>query len=230
MVKIITPKSIIELVANRDIDNLKEDEIKSRFDNEKIKIIMYSLIIFSIILVFLAFLIKSRELAFVATMMIYVPAIYYAFVQIHILYIYFNKSEKIKDGIVRNISSQFNSDIDLIHDLARDFDIHHLSYAADTFKARAALIKSRSAIFIGAIDKVGIIPLIYVFYKTMENLLQSNTFNLSMILYFVVGVVVAGIYWIVFSSLMSAQWMESVEGIFRQAVSLKQAKEKKPIT
>lgn len=82
MVKIITPKSIVELVANRDIDNLKEDEIKSRFDNEKIKIIMYGLIILSIVLVFLAFLIKSRELAFVATMMIYVPAIYYAFVQI----------------------------------------------------------------------------------------------------------------------------------------------------
>jgi len=56
-------------------------------------------------------------------------------------------------------AERFNDEIDLIGDLVSSHHSQHLAYAANSFSLLAEQLKARISLLVGAIDKVGVIPL-----------------------------------------------------------------------
>lgn len=118
-----------------------------------------------------------------------------------------------KDFITPYVQT-FNDDIDLISELVSTNDDHHLQYAAQGFSLLAEQLRARIALLVGAIDKVGIIPIGITTYFSAAKLLKE-------------GAMFGGAEWVLltlvllylFAIRMSlvAQWLERTALLFRTA-------------
>lgn len=70
-------------------------------------------------------------------------------------------------------TERFNNDIDRISSLARDFEKHHLEYARDRLSLIADQLRNRISFLVGAIEKVGILPLAVTGYLSAEKVLAD---------------------------------------------------------
>jgi hypothetical protein len=70
--------------------------------------------------------------------------------------------------VAENILSEFNNDIELIQCLSNDCSEHHLSFAKQNFIQLSNHLKSRINLLVGAIEKVGIIPLAVASYYSYK--------------------------------------------------------------
>lgn len=125
-------------------------------------------------------------------------------------------------NIERDVSTpfltDFNNDLDLIHELTQTCEIHHLQYARQNFLRMARQLRERIGILVGALEKVGLIPIGTTAYFA---LLKAHKDGL---------VVFGGIEWVfatfIFLYLLAArmtataQWMEKISGIYDQAIVL----------
>lgn len=115
-------------------------------------------------------------------------------------------------------AQSFNEDIDLISELSSTHNAQHLLYAAQRFSLSAEQLRIRISLLVGAIDKVGIIPLSITTYFSAAKLIKEDA-------------VFGGIEWAVitlvflylFAVRMSlvAQWLERTALIFRAAAEAK---------
>jgi hypothetical protein len=71
-------------------------------------------------------------------------------------------------SVAENILSEFNNDIELIQTLSNDCSEHHLSFAKQNFMQLSNHLKSRINLLVGAIEKVGIIPLAIASYYSYQ--------------------------------------------------------------
>lgn len=76
-------------------------------------------------------------------------------------------------------TERFNNDIDRISSLARDFERHHLEYARDRLTLIADQLRSRISFLVGAIEKVGILPLAVTGYLSAEKILSDSKLTSS---------------------------------------------------
>lgn len=70
-------------------------------------------------------------------------------------------------------TERFNNDIDRISSLARDFERHHLEYARDRLTLITDQLRNRISFLVGAIEKVGILPLAVTGYLSAEKILSD---------------------------------------------------------
>jgi hypothetical protein len=126
-------------------------------------------------------------------------------------------------NVEREISSpflaEFNNDLDLIHELTQTCEIHHLQYAKQNFERMARQLRERIGILVGALDKVGLIPIAttayFAYLKTQkEGLVAFGGIE---------WVFVSFVFLYLFAARMTstAQWMEKVSEIYEQAIALK---------
>lgn len=117
------------------------------------------------------------------------------------------------------LAAAFNDDMDLITELSRDFASHHLRYARDSFSLMGNQLRSRISLLVGAIDKVGIIPIAITAYISWGKAMKDGL------------VVFTGIEWIfaafIFLYLFAlrmcsvAQWMDRISLLYGEAFAAK---------
>jgi len=83
--------------------------------------------------------------------------------------------------IAENILSEFNSDIELIQSLSKDCSEHHLSFAKQNFMQLSNHLKSRINLLVGAIEKVGIIPLAIASYYSYQKISNGELISFGAI-------------------------------------------------
>lgn len=135
-------------------------------------------------------------------------------------------------NVEREISSpllaRFDDDMDLINELAQTYETHHLVYAKESFALMAKQLRERISLLVGALEKVGIIPLVATGYLSFAKAQKDGL------------VVFSGIEWAFAAFLFlyllalrlssSAQWMELVSALYEQAVSVKVKRESRPFS
>lgn len=135
----------------------------------------------------------------------------------------FMKLRNIEREMSTPLLSEFNNDIDLINQLSQTCEIHHLSFARANFTLMAKQLRERIGLLVGALEKVGLIPLTITAYFAF---LKAQKEGL---------VLFGGIEWIftAFAFLFllavrmtgTAQWMEKISEIYEQAIALKSRRE-----
>lgn len=121
-------------------------------------------------------------------------------------------------------TERFNNDIDRISSLARDFEKHHLEYARDRLALIADQLRNRISFLVGAIEKVGILPLAITGYLSAEKVLSDPKLASSGIEW-VFGALIA-LYLIAIHLLLVSQQLERLVLIVRHAASKKGSERK----
>lgn len=111
----------------------------------------------------------------------------------------------------------FNDDMDLIHQLATSFEAHHLSYARAMYSNMARQIRERIGLLVGALDKIGIIPIAVTTYlsyaKAIKDGLTFGPFEW-------IGISFVCLYLLAIRLTATAQWMEHVAEIYAHAYKI----------
>jgi hypothetical protein len=116
------------------------------------------------------------------------------------------------------LAKAFNGDMDLIHKLAADFEAHHLSYAKAMYTQMAKHLRERIGLIVGALDKVGVIPLAITGYLSYAKAI-SDGINFGSYEWLAISFV--GLYLFAIRLSSTAQWMEHVAEIYAHAHTLK---------
>ncbi len=131
----------------------------------------------------------------------------------------FIKLRNIEKEISTPLLQSFDPDMDLINELAQTYEPHHLSYANTIYALMAKQLRERIAILVGALDKVGIIPIAITGYISFAKAQQEKLFQFGGIEWVLVSFIF--LYLIAIRMTATAQWMEQISEIYKQAVSLK---------
>jgi hypothetical protein len=114
----------------------------------------------------------------------------------------------------------FNEDLDLINELSRTFEIHHLRFAKIRYQQEAKQLRERIALLIGAIEKVGIIPLAITGYVSYSKIKAGGAISFSGIEWLLVSFIV--LYLVMVRMIFTTQWMENIAEIFNEALKSKE--------
>lgn len=130
----------------------------------------------------------------------------------------FVKLRNVERDMSNPLLTEFNNDMDLINELVDICEPHHLRYAKARYVLMAKQLRERIAILVGALEKVGIIPLAIAGYLSFIKAQKEGL------------VPFGGIEWVLISFLFlylfalrmtaAAQWMEKVSEIYEQAIAL----------
>lgn len=132
----------------------------------------------------------------------------------------FLKLRNIEREVSNPLVSDFNKDIDLISELARDYQNHHLAYARDGFSLMATQLRSRISLLVGAIDKVGVIPLGVTAYFSVMKALKDGQVEFSGLEWGLVAIIF--LYLFALRMNAAAQWMDRVSILYKEAFDSKQ--------
>jgi hypothetical protein len=135
----------------------------------------------------------------------------------------FMKLKNLEREISNPFVEEFNDDIDLITELARDYRMHHLKYAQESYSLMAAQLRSRISLLVGAIDKVGLIPLGITAYISGTKALKDGLIVFGGIEWVLAGLVL--LYLLALRMNGTAQWMDRMSLLYKQALSMKQSNE-----
>jgi hypothetical protein len=112
------------------------------------------------------------------------------------------------------LTKSFSSTMELIHNLAT-FEIEHLRYAKDVFTREARHLRERIGLMVGALDKIGAIPLAVTSYLSYVKMSQADP---SFGALEVVGLCFIAFYVFAIRMVGTAQWMEKVAILFEHAL------------
>lgn len=133
------------------------------------------------------------------------------------------KLRNVEKAVSDPLLAQFNDDMDLINELSQTCQAHHLSYARETFALMARQLRERNSLLVGAIEKVGIIPLALTAYLSLEKALKDGLVLFDGVEWIFAAFIFLYLFAIRLSS--TAQWMELVSELYEQALSVKLKRE-----
>ncbi len=119
--------------------------------------------------------------------------------------------------------AEFNNDVDLINELSQTCEIHHLNFARANFVLMAKQLRERIGILVGALEKVGLIPLATTAYFAFIKFQREGVEPFSGIDW--VFAAFAFLYILAVRMTGTAQWMEKISEIYEQAIALKSKRE-----
>lgn len=108
----------------------------------------------------------------------------------------------------------FNDDMDLIHELSISFEPHHLSYAKAMYTNMARQIRERIGLLVGALDKIGAIPVVVTTYLSYAKAIKDG---LTFGPYEWIGISFVFLYLMAIRMTATAQWMEHVAELYAHA-------------
>jgi hypothetical protein len=170
---IITPQSSIEKVLHQKTKPLS---ISPSFTKAQ-KIWLYTSGIFLGTGVVLGLANKIFKIDIIGIMSIWlllgsiVSAVFY---QISLVAPMLKEMKHSEKTVAENILSEFNNDIELIQSLSQDCSEHHLSFAKQNFMQLSNHLQSRINLLVGAIEKVGVIPLAIASYYSYQKASSSE--------------------------------------------------------
>ncbi len=129
-----------------------------------------------------------------------------------------NPEKDISSSLLRT----FNDDFDLINELSSTFEIHHLRYAYNCYQFMGRQLRERISLIVGALSKVGIIPLAVTYYFSYSKIQLGNQVSFDKIEWFLVSLIF--LYILAIRMTLTAQWMEQIAEIFNEAIKIKESK------
>jgi hypothetical protein len=166
---------------------------------------------------------RSPSVALAALVLLLLASLLAAAYQISMTLPEFIKLKNLEREISNPFVEEFNDDIDLITELARDYRMHHLKYAQESYSLMAAQLRSRISLLVGAIDKVGLIPLGITAYISGTKALKDGLIVFGGIEWVLAGLVL--LYLLALRMNGTAQWMDRMSLLYKQALSMKQSNE-----
>ncbi|WP_194724282.1 hypothetical protein [Noviherbaspirillum malthae] len=119
------------------------------------------------------------------------------------------------------LAEAFNDDMDLIHQLSISFEVHHLNYAKVMYITMARQIRERIGLLVGALDKIGVIPVAVTTYLS-----YAKVINEGMVFgpYQWIGISFVCLYLLAIRMTATAQWMEHVAELYAHAQTMRSSR------
>lgn len=221
--EIITPKNAVEMVLRKKTKDAKFQPYETTGQKWLLGLSTGSLCL-GFFLALSTYLWKKEILVFMALLCVLASSLFAMGYQIASLIPELAKFRNIEKEVSKPFLAEFDNDLDLIHDLSQTCEIHHLSFARANFVLMAKQLRERIGILVGALEKVGLIPVAttgyFAFLKSQKDGLQPFSdidwvFAAFAFLY-IVAVRMTG----------TAQWMEKMAEIYDQAIALKSKRER----
>lgn len=219
---LITPKNAIEIVLVS-----KTRDARFRFYETPIQkwcfFIAVGALIMGVVIAFMAYFWKNQYVVLAALIALLVSSLSAMAYQVSSMLPDLAKLRNVEREISNPLLTDFNNDMDLINELAQLFELHHLSYARANYVLMAKQLRERIAILVGALEKVGIIPLVITGYLSFVKTQKEGLVLFGGIEW----VLVAFLFLYLFALRMTAtaQWMESISEIYEQAITLRSKRE-----
>jgi hypothetical protein len=124
--------------------------------------------------------------------------------------------------LLQPVINSFNAERNLIDQLVRTYESRDLEYAHDSVVLALEQLRLRIGLLVGALDKVGVIPLGIGLYFSVHKWLAEPSLNPSEQWYAeVIGVGLVFAYWLGFYSLRRSQNLETLCLVLKHAVQEK---------
>jgi len=162
---------------------------------------------------------REQVVALIALILLLLSSLFAAFYQIVLAIPEFMKLKNVEREISNPLVTEFNTDIDLVSELARDYLPHHLAYARDSYSLMAEQLRSRVALLVGAIDKVGLIPLAATVYLSGAKAFKDGIVRFGNVEWILVAIIF--LYLLAIRMNATVQWMERMSLLYKQACEMK---------
>jgi hypothetical protein len=220
--ELITPKNAVEMVLRKKTKDAKFQPYETTAQKWFFGFSIGSLC-FGVLLALSTHLWKNEYLVLAALVCVLASSLFAMGYQIASLIPELAKFRNVEKEVSKPFLAEFNNDLDLIHELSQTCEIHHLSFAKANFALMAKQLRERIGILVGALEKVGLVPLAttgyFAFLKTQKDGLQPFSDIDWMFVTF------AFLYLVAVRMTGTAQWMEKMTEIYEQAIALKSKRE-----
>jgi hypothetical protein len=219
MSAVITPRNVIDLVVSRNVRKSNFRLYDSPLQKWLFWLATQSWALGAIL--GLASLVwESQVLVWIAVALLLSAMLFAISYQIAVIHPDLLKLRDLEGEATNPLTDKFNDDLNLIEELARDYPQHHLEFAHASLTQRAEQLRIRIALIVGALDKVGIIPLAASAYLAILKLRKDGLLTFSGAEMWIVVSVIA-VYLIAMRLNNTAQWMDRTALVFKQAMEIK---------
>lgn len=230
MTMLITPRTALEIVLAK-----KAKDKKSRPYETRIQKIFFFGVLFTLIVgvgaAIASMFWQPSSFPEIAVIAIFLATLLVIGYQITSISPELKKFRNLEREFSSPFVNQFNDDLDLINEVASLSKPHHLIFIENSFRLRAKQLRERIAILVGALDKVGVIPLALTAYLSMHQFYKKEGILVGGIEWLSVALVV--LYLVALRMTEVAQWLERTAEIFAQANAIHSQNENRslhPIT
>lgn len=222
---LITPKNTVEIILTRKTKDAKFQPYETGLQRWLLWLSLGSLG-FGVLFALATYIWKTEYFVLIALLLVLASSVLAMGYQIASIIPEVAKFRNIEREMSTPFLAEFDSDVDLISELSLTCETHHLNFAKANFLLMAKQLRERIGILVGALEKVGLIPLATTAYFSF---LKFHEEGLELF---------SGIDWIfsafaflyLFAVRMTgtAQWMEKMAEIYEQAIALKSKRESQP--
>lgn len=178
-------------------------------------------LIVSFVLAAISVILKVSGLALAAILLLLLSSLLTGVNSIAIMIPEFKKLKNVRREISNPLIVEFDRDIELISELTRDFELHHLSYAHASFSLMAEQLKTRISVVVGAIEKVGVIPLGIAAYIAWKDFAQKHEEALGGSGWMLAALICVYLY--ALEMFKTAQWADRVTLLLKEACEVRRS-------
>jgi hypothetical protein len=223
--KIITAKNAIHIVLARKTKDARFRPYETNFQKWSF-FAATALLCSGAIAAAVTYFCKNSYVAFAGLLMLLLSMIAATIYQIVSVLPDLVKLRNIEREISDPLVARFDDDMDLINELSQTYETHHLVYAKESFALMAKQLRERISLLVGALEKVGIIPLVATGYLSFAKAQKDGLVVFTGVEWAFAAFLFLYLFALRFSS--TAQWMEQVSLLYEQAVSVKIKRETNP--
>jgi hypothetical protein len=215
---IFTPKNAIHLVLARKTKNARFRPYETNFQKWSF-FSATGLLCGGAIAAAVTYFYKNSYVALAGLLMLLLSMIAATIYQIALALPDLVKLRNVEREISSPLLARFDDDMDLLYELSQSYETHHLVYAKESFALMAKQLRERIALLVGAVEKVGIIPLGATGYLSFAKAYKDGLVVFSGVEWAFAAFLFLYLFALRLSS--TAQWMEQVSALYEQAVSVK---------
>lgn len=215
---LFTPEKAIEIVLLRKTGNARRNVYATPAQQWTFWLATVNLII-GVVAAFLSYFLRSEDAAVAAVVALYTSSFLAVIYQALSAIPEFRKMRNVEREMSATLLEEFKNDIELINQLANLCEKRHLSYARSNYVLMAKQLRERIAILVGAIEKVGVLPLAITGYFSFVKLRKEALIGIGGIEWILVGILIFYLFAVRMTA--TAQWMERIAEIYEHAIALK---------
>jgi len=221
MNKIITPSDAITLVLERKTKDFRLQFYETTFQKVSFFGSIGSLGLGVLAGCYFRYFQKIEQVGWIALFGISIASIGAIAYQIALAVPEVSKLKNPEREVSSPLVEAFNDDMDLIYQLSISFEPHHLSYAKAMYASMAKQARERIGLLVGALDKVGLIPVAATTYLSIAKAIKDG---LDFGPYQWVVVAFVCLYFLAIRMTATAQWMEHVAELYAHAHTVRSSR------
>ena len=219
---LITPKNAIQIVLSKKTRDAKFKPYETRLQKWTF-LVAVGLFGSGLVIALITYFWKNRCVALAGLVAMLVSQLAAVAYQLVSAIPELTKLRNIEKEVSDPLLIEFNDNMDLINELSQTCEAHHLSYARASFLLMAKQLRERIALLVGAIEKVGVIPLAITSYLAVTKAQKEGFVVFGGIEWALAGLIL--LYLLALRLSTTAQWMELAAELYAHAFALKSKRE-----